>query len=559
MSEEKDSTAKRRTILLGLDGATFDILDPWMKAGHLPNLAEMVRKGVSGELASTTPPTTPPAWAAAVTGKNPGKHGIFDFQESPLQDFERPLVSGKSIKARRLWQMLNARGERTLMVNVPLTYPPEKVNGFVISGMMTPGPDAAYANPPEVKERLLRAIGDYVPNIDIPKYDVELKEDALRFMKDVVYSFEKRRDAFFYFLDEEKWDFFMIVFILTDRIQHLFWKYMDPESRIYNSGIGPFIREKILNAFRVMDGMFGALMRKLDRRTDLIVLSDHGFGTTHGFFNVNTWLSRIGLLKVNPKGFLKKRLFYTAMVLNDSRIVKTLVPKSIQSKVRRRIRGSRSTLKSSKRDVAGVVDWSQTKAYFASIPAQGIFINIRKEGTPGIVSEGKECEEVCMRIREGLERLDFVDEVKFREEVYSGPQTLYAPHVLFKARNYGILGRQLLGGKELVRPSTYTPNGFHRPNGIFMALGENFKKGARIQGASIMDITPTVLYSRGFPLPDDMDGRVLLESFQEGYVKEHPVKTCKAEEYVESEEEEVYSDEDQEKLRKRLKGLGYIE
>ena len=560
-------TEKRKLLLIGLDGATFDLLGPWMEEGHLPNLKRVVERGVSGDLASTVPPTTPPAWSSCVTGKNPGKHGIFDFRESPLLDFKRPLVAGTSVKATKLWNIVNKTGGKVGVMNVPITYPPEEVDGFMISGMMTPGQDADYTRPKELKDELTGAIGEYVVNVDIPKYDVELDEDAMAFLRDIRLSFEKRRDAMFYLMENKPWDFFMAVYILTDRVQHLFWKYIDPREPLADTERGRFIRGEVISAYRIMDDMFGELLDgRMPEGTDLLVMSDHGFGATHDWFNVNTWLMDQGLLTPMPGTLFKKRLFFTGMAMNESAFVKKMVPDAIQGKVRRKIRSGRSTLGSAKSDIESVIDWSRTKAFFASIPAQGIFINIKKEGFPGIVEPGEEYDAIRAEIKKKLLEIKdprtgepLVEWVADREEVYSGPRTEFAPDVLFKAGNYGVLGRQLFGARKWTRSSRNVPNGFHRPNGIFIAMGEGIRAGEKIDGASIIDIAPTALHAMGLPVPDDMDGRVLDEIFTDAHKANRSVEYRPADAFEERADRTIYSEEDEESVRDRLKALGYIE
>ncbi len=557
-------TESRKALVIGLDGATFDLLRPWMEEGLLPHMKRLMEKGVSGELDSTIPPTTPPAWASCVTGKNPGKHGIFDFRESPLADHRRPLISGSSVKSAKIWHLLNGVGKKTIIVNVPITYPPEAVDGLMISGLMTPGADSPYASPITLKDELKRAIGDYVPNVDIPRYDVELKEDALRFLRDIRYCFEKRRDAFFYLMDRHPWDYFMIVFILHDRIQHLFWKYLDPSSRFYSSKMGPFFRERIIDSYQCIDEMLGTVEKRLDENTDLYILSDHGFGPTRQWFNVNKWLADLGLLKVESAERWKKAIFYRLMVLNESQAVKSLVPDWVQSRIRGKIRGGRSTFKT---DIDQAIDWENTKAFFASIPSQGIFVNIRRDKGPGIVEPGEAHQDLRNLIRDRLLELrdpasgeKLVERVFFREEIYSGPQTCTAPDVLFVAQNYATLGRQLLGASEWVRTSETTPNGFHRPNGIFIAVGKGVRSNGVIDGAAMIDFTPTILYSMGLPVPKDMDGKVLTEVFYPDYVAGRPIEYEDVQEGGEREADgEAYSEVDEEKVRERLKSLGYIE
>ena len=163
--DTRSTSVGNRCILLGLDGATYDLLDPWMDAGLLPNLKDLLARGAKGVLRSTDPPTTPPAWTSVLTGVNPGKHGIFDFRDSFHRDPRRPLVSSRSMKAPRIWQILNAAGLRTAIMNVPITFPPEPLDGFMISGMMTPNDEADYTYPSELKARLDGMVGHYVVDV----------------------------------------------------------------------------------------------------------------------------------------------------------------------------------------------------------------------------------------------------------------------------------------------------------------------------------------------------------------------------------------------------------
>lgn len=550
-----------RVVLLGLDGGTFRLIKPWAEEGHLPNFARLFSEAAWGKLASTIPPTTPPAWAACLTGKNPGKHGIFDFRESPLKFPDRPLINLSSMQGRKLWHIFNSAGKKVAIINVPITYPPEPVDGLMISGMMTPSDDSPYAYPAELKDEIHRAVGDYVVNIDIPQYDVELEADALRFMDDIDHSFRQRQKAMFYLLENKEWTFFMIVFIIMDRIQHLFWKYIDPQWEThYHSPMAKKLRPRIIASFQMADEMLGELRAKLGD-TPLLIMSDHGFGPTREWFNVNTWLRQQGYLKVKSGILLKKQIFSFFMNLNDSRLVKSVVPKRIQSAVRGKIRGTRSTFKS---DLEAALDYTGTKAFFASIPSQGIFINIKRDGA-GIVKPGAEYDELRAQIREKLLELRHsrtgqraIDKVYYREEIYRGDQTRFAADLLFVAQNYACLGRQLLGLSAVFQSSAHTPNGFHRPDGIFYAVGPQFKAGYELQGADIADIAPTVLHLCGQPVPDDMDGVVLTDAFQSEFMAARPVQKISAASFADSQRQDFTSQETDE-IAKRLRSLGYLE
>ncbi|MBU0496076.1 MAG: alkaline phosphatase family protein [Chloroflexi bacterium] len=558
----------RKVLLIGLDGATWAFFKPLMDEGALPHLQAITEGGTWGPLASTNPPTTPPAWTTCVTGLNPGRHGIYDFRESPLKHPRRPLVTSRSAQGPKLWHHANRAGRRAGVLNVPITYPPEPVDAFMISGMMTPGQESAWSQPADLKDRLQAAIGEYVVNVDIPKYDVEHEDDANEFLDDIVQSFRKRRDAFFWLQSEYSPDFFMAVFIITDRIQHLFWKMMDPAFDDYGTDRGKRTRERIVAAYQEVDEMLGQIAQGLAGNTDLVLVSDHGFGGTRAWFNVNDWLADEGLLTSISAKALRWRLFNLAWKLDETALVRTVMPTPARRAIRKRIRQTRSSFKN---DLEGVIDWEQTQAFFASIPAQGIFINEKRGGVgtaTGCVDPA-DVPALQERIRDGLLALrdpgdgkPVVDQVWFRDEVYHGPETQYAPHVIFVARNYATLGRQLLGRGQVVESSLNLFNGFHRPDGIFAALGPSFQAGQYIDNAAIVDITPTILYDMGLPVPTDLDGRVLTEVFRPDVVAgmAAPAESLTTAQVAETvSRDDGYSADEAAEIEDRLRGLGYLE
>lgn len=560
---------ERKAILLGLDGATWDLLGPWVQDGTLPHFKALRERGVSGELASTVPCTTPPAWSSCVTGQGPGKHGIFDFRESPLKDPTRPVITSRSVRGDKLWHLFNRLGSKVGVLNVPITYPPEAVDGFMISGMMTPSGDVEYTYPRTLKEELIAAIGDYIPNVDIPKYDVELPEDAEVFIADMTKCFELRADAFLHLLETREWHFFMAVFVMPDRIQHLFWKYLHPSFPHYNSEFGRWVRPKLVDCYQRMDRMLGQVMGFVDDQTDLYVMSDHGFGGTEAWINVNTWLAREGYLKLNPLEAIKKRLFYAGVVANDQAWVKRLIPDSVQSFIRGRIRGKRSSFVT---DLSETIDWKRTRAFFASIPCQGLFINVKRKDPItgerlGTVEPGQPYEELreelsrkLMELRDPESGKPIVDWVKPREELYSGKELKYAPDLIFVAQNYAYLARQFFGDWKTVRRCDDLPNGFHRPNGIFAAMGKNIQQGKLLSGAEMVDIAPTLLHGCGLPVPPSMDGETLEDIFTDEYRNSHPVRREEIAAPTETtESDDVYTEEEEAVIMERLRNLGYLE
>ncbi len=533
-----------------------------MDSGQLPHLSRLIQDGVWGELQSTRPPTTAPAWVACVTGTNPGQHGVFDFRESPLLDARRSLISSRSVQVAPLWRILSHHGRQVGALNVPVTYPPEPVSGFVVGGMMSPGADSNYAYPHSLRDEL-NARG-YVIDVEIQKYDVEAEADAYHFLDDVEAALHKRAEALFHLMDTRPWDFLMAVFVAADRIQHLFWKTLaDEESRFYHAPATPRLRQRILTIYQALDDVVGQVVARLaaDGEADLFVVSDHGFGSTRTWFNVNRWLQAQGWLHLEPRAALRKRLFYEAMKLNDSKLVKALLPESLGRAVRGRIRGGRSVFKT---DLDQCIDWERTRAFFASIPAQGIYINVRREGA-GIVDPGAEYEALRQEIRSRLQAVVdprsgecIVDRVWFREELYHGPQTHLAPDLLFVARDYSCLGRELLGTRGILETSMNWANGFHRMNGIFVAYGPRVRRGGQIEGATMVDVAPTILHTMGLPVPANMDGRVLAEALDPAFVAANAVRH-EPPLVQDGARGDGYSADEQAEIAGRLAALGYIE
>jgi predicted AlkP superfamily phosphohydrolase/phosphomutase len=277
---------------------------------------------------------------------------------------------------------------------------------------------------------------------------------------------------------------------------------------------------------------------------------------------VNRWLQDLGLLTLKPGQAWRKRLFYEAMRLEAAPLVQRLLPTRLRSAVRRRIR---RTFSSFKTDVEAVVDMAATQAYFASMLSQGIYINVKRDGL-GVVEPGAAYDELRAYIREKLYELSnprtgqtVVDRVWYREEVYYGDQVALAPDLLFVARDYAFLGRQLFGSRAVIDPNSDAGKGFHRMNGIFLAYGSDIQAGLCIEGAQIADIAPTVLYAMNLPVPNDMDGRVLTEIWQPGRRAAQPV------EFVPAGKEEIgfsqvgYSASEVAAVEARLDALGYLD
>jgi predicted AlkP superfamily phosphohydrolase/phosphomutase len=569
----------QRLFILGLDGGTFDLIRPWVREGRLPNLARLLDSGSHAELASTIPPMTPPGWTSFMTGMNPGKHGIFDFTEREPGRYGVKIVNATDRQARSIWSLLSQSGKRVASIGVPLTYPPEPVNGVMISGFDSPVLDRRIMYPPELFEELQRAVGGYPVSPDFVRHVV--RGNPTRALEVICETMDQKARAAEYLLKREAWDCFMLVFGETDAGVHYFWGHRDPSSPHHSRRAEPG-PDPIRKIYEKADEILGRLWPLLPSGTGMVLVSDHGTGGSgRKMVYLNRWLESEGFLAF--RAGTGRGLFRTMgwRLLDEMRSwARAMLPQPIVKRLRYRS-GLGARLESNQR-YSGI-DWTRTSVYSDETPHYpNLCVNMKGREPEGGVNPGQEYETVRDRVMERLgewrdpeTRRPMVKRVYKREEVYHGPCLERAPDLLVTWNldgDYSYLhGSSLMAsGKNPVvsiRPdgwgrtrSMLNRSGSHRENGIFLIRGEGVRGGHRLSGAAITDVAPTLLYWMGLPVPSEMDGQVLTEAFEEDYRRNHPVHRNGA--YGEAVPERarmVYSEEETKKVEDRLKSLGYIE
>ncbi|MDQ3952887.1 MAG: alkaline phosphatase family protein [Actinomycetota bacterium] len=359
-----------RVLLLGLDGVGFPMLEPAFEAGHMPRLKALLERGASGVLTSTVPPYTPPGWTSIFTGVNPGKHGIFGFTLGNVQRRDG-LVRLDRVKAPALWNVANAQGKHVGLFNIPMTFPPPPVDGFAVSGMLTPEGGGAtpegFTHPEELAGKLIATAGDYEIDIDV-NYDEDWKSSAIidRLSKNL----ELKRKALGYLLDNHgDVPILFAVIESPDRLMHVHYKYIDPTCEHYERPEAAAIRDRAWSFFDEMDEMMGDLIDWAGDDGFIITMSDHGFGPKEKVVNVNVVLREAGLLSVRGAGTVAQ----TAGARKLARRIKKVIPKAAY----RRAKGAAQS----------TIDWSKTKAFASPNPQQGIYINLKGREPNGIVEE----------------------------------------------------------------------------------------------------------------------------------------------------------------------------
>lgn len=551
-----------RVMILGLDGATLDVLGPLMASGEAPNLARLAQEGVCGQLRTTVPPLTPPAWTSFMTGRNPGKHGVFYFTARPGNPGSQEFVTARWIGCSTLWESLTEHGLRIGAINVPMTFPPYKVNGFMISGMMTPSESVTYCHPKGLLEELRRNAVEYrLDHNHNLGGGVAKGKDKRVWLREFFDCEERRRSAALYLMKSQPWDLFMVVLALTDHVQHLCWTYHTGAEG--NGGLPEELRDAVKTAYRKADDIVGAILSELDEETTVILMSDHGFGTVEKTFLVNRWLKDLGLLKavpVRPWTLLRTHgLAFSTRTVEDW--LTRLGRRGLACRLPGWLRMAAVPLVVPRRKrTADCVDWRCTKAFGAAL---GIYVNLKGRSERGSVEPGAEYESVRETIVAALKDLRdpetghlLCDGVWRKEEVYHGPYLEEAPDLFFSLDGLRYMPNTDFAFGPAFRPN---PSGTHRMEGILFMRGPGIRRGQVLEGANIVDIAPTVLAVLGQPVPADMDGKVLTEAF------EKPPESLREEPAVRGREpvpslrgDQDYSDTEARKMADRLRGLGYL-
>lgn len=559
-------------LVVGLDGATLDLMLPWIDEGVLPNLGRLLRSGAHSRLESTIPPITPCAWSSFITGKNPGKHGLFDFVEPDSDGHGFRFTNASFRDGESLWACLSRHGRRVGVVNVPMTYPPEPVNGFLISGLDTPHEHSPFMYPVEIRQEIKQAGIRY--RIDQQHLgNMRTDERRRQQLADIFSAESARTEAFDLLSKNHPADFRMIVYGATDQVQHHFWHFMDPSHDKYDEAGAAEFANAIRDTYVHIDEKLGDLLDEIDDDTIVLVMSDHGFGPTSNVrLRLNQVLRDSGLLN------FKETENHRSTVRKMAGWLDGMLRSWLSSDAKRNLAGMFPKLRVWFENLdEAELDWQNTVAHVNEAYRSSPAVWLGKEGEP-LNGQAKAVRE---RVVSALEQLidpatgeRAVSNCYFPKEIYHGPHTERAPDVLPSWWEDGFLLDQSAPVKD-VYPNVERSNapiqggvefaGSHRLDGVFMASGGPFRAGFAFGGAKIVDVAPTVLYLMGLPVPDDMDGRVLTEALDEQFVAEHPIEwesvggdhPHNADRSEES-TEVSFTEDESELIAKRLQALGYI-
>jgi len=555
MGSAMQSKSKLKTMIIGLDGATFDLILPFIKENKLPTFARLLEKGAWGKLESTIPPITAAAWTSFMTGQNPGNHGIINFTKAGINEASgEEIVTTEDFAGKTFFDVMSNNGMKVGVITVPITYPPWDINGIMISGYPSPDNDKIYFMSKDISVDVNEPL-----NFSAEYYRISSEEQII---EDCLYRDKLRADLMFDLLDRYEFDCFVIVLGGTDRSQHDYWKYHDPHYPSVSDDDRKKFQDAIFRNYKLADEQIAKFLDMYGEETNLFIISDHGAGRhPFNFFNVNLWLRKNGWLKLDAKKALVREalrkiyLAFMPLLVPKNKKTTRLLPKLKQ-------RSTKLGGGSGK-----VFDWNKTSAFYYPLayPAGGIMINLKGRQPCGIVKPGCEYDDLVNAIIQSL--LEYRDEktgekiverAYSRQQVYQGPYVHNFPDIVYVLNPNYESGKEILG--SIVSPVPQIrlskKSGLHLMNGIFIAHGPKIKP-SQISGARIIDVAPTVLYATGLCIPKAMDGVILRDIFKEQVLQQHQAEylSWKGERPT---KEVVLETQEHDEMKEKLRSLGYL-
>ena len=519
-----------KTLVIGIDGATFDIIKPLIAEGRLPTFEKILATGAHGKLRSTSPAMTAPAWTSFMTGKNPGKHGLFHFIEFDKGNYSYSVINASRRRSKTIFRLAGEAGKKVISINVPVTYPPEPTNGIMISGMLSPK-DETFTHPPELTSQLLDK--GYI--VDVLEAEGDVSDDYIRRVSEMTV---KRTETACELLSTNEWDLAMVVFVGADRLQHLFWGR----------------KEVLHDHYILLDGLIRKLIDLAGDSAHVMLMSDHGFSTVKGGFCVNQWLA--------DNGYVRKHRFLPTLP-NRFQDFLGYNRRSLWHRIKYTILHLGALLTRGRLIGYPEISINYAKSRAFARPAEVVIVNRKSRFANGFVDD-KEYEQCKKSIAEGLRNLrdkedgsPIIGEVLTREEAYSGDCIDDAPDIVLlpgdNAYSFLAFGQH----RSYIRRSGKTQSN-HAMNGIFAITGPDIKPGVETSGLSIMDCMPTLMHLLGLKIPEDVDGRIVTEIFREGSPAANRKPEFQESSQLAEGEKTGFTSEDQKSIEEKLKGLGYL-
>jgi predicted AlkP superfamily phosphohydrolase/phosphomutase len=459
--------SRPRVLVIGLDGACWDVLEPWLREGKLPNIARLRDAGVWGDLESVTPPLSAPAWTTAVTGVNPGRHGVLNFILVDPRNYTPRMATSRDRRAPAVWEYMTHAGLAAGIVNVPLTSPADSLDGFMIGGF--PHADSVGTFfPTELRSELEREASPLL----FDNYGEQLPPGReVAELDQLLATLDSKLAVTRHLMKTRDWDLLWVVFLASDKVHHFYWQYADSLHPAYDPAAPQRLKDAMFEVWAALDRAVGELVADAGPECTIVILSDHGSGPVRREFRLLNWLVREGYAKpdLRDSRIIGFQPYGGDLYVHDGRFPLGPVPDSLRDALAQELRSK----------LAAVRDPEHEGPVFSTIHT--------------------------------------------KEEIYSGPATANAPDLLFEGAPGWLVSRGK-GNPEapLFGPPAYTFSGYHLPEGILIAAGPRIAKAGRVAGSRLIDIAPTLLYLLDCEVPKAMEGSVLRPLVDGAWLDEHP-------------------------------------
>lgn len=521
---------KTRVLVLGLDGVTWKVLNPLIRAGLLPTFRVLVRDGASATLVSTIPPITSPAWPSMATGLNPGKLGVYStLRRSKSNMFSLKPVTSSVYKGKAVWDFLSDRKLHVALFKIPFLYPVYEINGCMVSGFGSASKFAAY--PSNLHKKLVRGPSSFLEVqlfASLESLNLHDAKSCVRSIEKLTLNVQKEGEVVLELMRSLPWDFLFYVVSATDWLQHAFMDRIIKLVTKIDSSNSPKLEvtdKALLNFYKSVDLMIGRFRNLVEQTSEdfiIFIVSDHGFTIRPYTFNLAKWLIKNRYMKLRAARAHKQRIYQQSIISALVREAADLSKDSILGRIAEQILKSlpRNTLRTLKRtysnatpktDISEYIDFDNSPVF--CLRDRSVYVN---QSTKNVQ---KTLHKMTCDLKEYLSQFPhLVLKTFWRNEIYWGPKVQLAPDLVIKIFDNDQIWEI---STDPAKPLIFQPPlpGIHDNSGIFVAYGSKIE-GVALGKKMIWDVCPTILHIFGLPIPSNIDGEVLKEIFTKKIAKQ---------------------------------------